>query len=51
MTNNLLLFRGIASKDGSIVVGTLTCLALVYLLVNLIVDILYARLDPRVQKK
>ncbi len=42
------LFRGIASKDGSIVVGTLTCLVLVYLLVNLIVDLLYGVLDPRI---
>lgn len=42
------LFRGIASKDGSIVVGTLTCLVLVYLLVNLIVDVMYGVLDPRI---
>ena len=42
------LFRGIASKDGSIVVGTLTCLVLVYLLVNLIVDLMYGVLDPRI---
>ena len=42
------LFRGIASKDGSIVVGTLTCLVLVYLVVNLIVDLMYGVLDPRI---
>ncbi|SDE10998.1 ABC transporter permease [Auraticoccus monumenti] len=42
------LFRGINSKDGSIVVGTVTCLVIVYLLVNLFVDILYGVLDPRI---
>jgi oligopeptide transport system permease protein len=42
------LFRGITSKDGSIVVGTITCLVLVYLLVNLLVDVLYGVLDPRI---
>ncbi|MGI8459099.1 MAG: ABC transporter permease [Propionibacteriaceae bacterium] len=42
------LFRGITLKDGSIVVGTITCLVLVYLLVNLIVDVLYGVLDPRI---
>ncbi len=42
------LYRGIVSKDGSIVVGVLTCLVLVYLLVNLLVDLLYGVLDPRI---
>lgn len=42
------LFRGIATKDGSIVVGTVTCLVLVYLLINLLVDVLYGVLDPRI---
>jgi oligopeptide transport system permease protein len=42
------LFRGITLKDGSIVVGTVTCLVLVYLLVNLLVDVLYGVLDPRI---
>ena len=42
------LFRGITLKDGSIVVGTITCLVLVYLLVNLLVDVLYGVLDPRI---
>ena len=30
------------------VVGTVTCLVLVYLLVNLLVDLLYGALDPRI---
>ena len=42
------LFRGITLKDGSIVVGTITCLVLIYLLVNLLVDVLYGVLDPRI---
>ncbi len=42
------LFRGISTKDGSMVVGTLTCLVLVYLLTNLIVDLMYGVLDPRI---
>jgi oligopeptide transport system permease protein len=42
------LYRGIGLKDGSIVVGTVTCLVLIYLLVNLIVDVLYGVLDPRI---
>lgn len=42
------LFRGISEKDGTIVVGTLTFLVLVYLLANLVVDLLYGVLDPRI---
>ena len=42
------LFRGITLKDGSVVVGTITCLVLIYLLVNLIVDVMYGVLDPRI---
>jgi oligopeptide transport system permease protein len=30
------------------VVGTIVCLVLIYLLVNLLVDILYGFLDPRI---
>ncbi|RCK68609.1 ABC transporter permease [Desertihabitans brevis] len=42
------LFYGINTKDGTIVVGTVTCLVLVYLLANLLVDVLYGVLDPRI---
>jgi oligopeptide transport system permease protein len=42
------LFRSIGQKDGTSVVGTITCLVLVYLLVNLLVDVLYGLLDPRI---
>jgi oligopeptide transport system permease protein len=42
------LYRSIQQKDGTSVVGTITCLVLVYLLVNLLVDVLYGFLDPRI---
>jgi oligopeptide transport system permease protein len=42
------LYRSIQQKDGTSVVGTITCLVLIYLLVNLLVDILYGFLDPRI---
>jgi oligopeptide transport system permease protein len=42
------LYRSITQKDGTSVVGTTVCLVLIYLLCNLIVDILYGFLDPRI---
>ena len=42
------LFRSINAKDGTSVVGTIVCLVLVYLVANLIVDVLYGVLDPRI---
>ncbi len=42
------LYRGIQQNDGSIVVGTITMLVLVFLLANLVVDVLYGVLDPRI---
>lgn len=42
------LFRGVATKDGSMVVGTVTALVLIYLVCNLLVDLLYGALDPRI---
>jgi len=42
------LYRSIGQKDGASVVGTIVCLVLIYLLVNLIVDVLYGFLDPRI---
>ena len=35
-------------RDGASVVGTVTCLVIVYLFVNLLVDLLYGLLDPRI---
>ena len=42
------LFRSISQKDGVSVVGTVVCLVLVYLVMNLLVDLLYGVLDPRI---
>jgi oligopeptide transport system permease protein len=42
------VFRSIHDRDGIAVVGTVTVLILVYLLANLIVDLLYGVLDPRI---
>lgn len=42
------IFRSIQQQDGVSVVGAITVLVLVFLLVNLIVDVLYAFLDPRI---
>lgn len=42
------LFRSIGQKDGVSVVGTVVCLVLVYLVTNLLVDLLYGVLDPRI---
>ncbi len=42
------IFRSINQKDGVSVVGAVVVLVLVYLIMNLIVDILYGVLDPRI---
>jgi oligopeptide transport system permease protein len=44
-----LLFRGIQTEDGPQVVTIVSLLVLVYLLTNLLVDVLYAVLDPRIR--
>jgi oligopeptide transport system permease protein len=43
------LFRGINTEDGPLVVGFVSVLVIVFLVVNLIVDLLYAALDPRIR--
>ncbi|NHA66891.1 ABC transporter permease [Phycicoccus flavus] len=42
------IFRSIRARDGASVVGAVTILVLVYLVVNLVVDLLYGLLDPRI---
>lgn len=42
------IFRSIHNRDGVAVVGAVTMLVIVYLLVNLLVDLLYGVLDPRI---
>ena len=40
--------RSVRSRDGAAVVGAVTVLVIVYLFVNLLVDLLYGLLDPRI---
>ena len=42
------IFQSIGARDGANIVGAVTILVLVYLLMNLIVDVLYGVLDPRI---
>lgn len=42
------IFTGIHNRDGIAVVGAVTVLVIVYLMVNLLVDLLYGVLDPRI---
>lgn len=44
-----LIFRGILQQDTATVVGIVVLLVIVYLLINLVVDLLYAVLDPRIR--
>jgi oligopeptide transport system permease protein len=44
-----LVYRAIVTKEGATVVGIVVVLVLVYLLMNLVVDVLYAVLDPRIR--
>ncbi|GAB3139786.1 ABC transporter permease [Micromonospora sonneratiae] len=43
------VFRAIVTKEGATVVSIVTILVLIYLLMNLVVDLLYAALDPRIR--
>ena len=42
------LFTSIHTRDGVAVVGTVTVLVIVFLFMNLLVDLLYGVLDPRI---
>jgi oligopeptide transport system permease protein len=44
-----LVFDGIINKQGTIVVGVVVLLVLVFLVVNLFIDLMYAVLDPRIR--
>ncbi|WP_019853061.1 ABC transporter permease [Actinopolyspora mortivallis] len=44
-----LVYQAINKQEGVTVTGVVTLLVLVYLLMNLLVDILYAALDPRIR--
>ncbi len=44
-----LVFRSIRVREGAMVTGVITVLVLVYLFASLLVDLLYAVLDPRIR--
>lgn len=44
-----LLFTSIAAQEGPVVVGIATVLVLIFLVANLVVDLLYGVLDPRMR--
>jgi oligopeptide transport system permease protein len=43
------LFRAIGTKDGPVVVGLSTLIVLLFLVINLVVDLVYALIDPRIR--
>jgi oligopeptide transport system permease protein len=43
------LAQGIRTEDGPLVVGFVSILVIVFLVMNLVVDLLYAALDPRIR--
>ncbi len=43
------VFRATRSHEGAVVVGIVTFFVFVYIFFNLIVDLLYAVLDPRIR--
>jgi oligopeptide transport system permease protein len=43
------IFRAVGNREGTIVVGISTALVIIFLLANLIVDLLYGLLDPRIR--
>ena len=43
------MFQSIRSQEGPVVVGITTALVLVYIFANLLVDVLYGVLDPRIR--
>ncbi len=44
-----LVFQAVRSNDAPVVIGVVTILTVIFLISNLIVDILYAALDPRIR--
>ena len=43
------VFDAVGSQEGSVVVGIVTLFVFVYIFFNLVVDVLYAALDPRIR--
>jgi len=45
----LAVFEGVRAQEGTLVVGIATLLVVFYIFANLVVDVLYAALDPRIR--
>ncbi len=43
------VFQAVGSQEGSVVVGIVTLFVFIYIFFNLLVDVLYAALDPRIR--
>ncbi len=43
------VFRAVRAQENTVVVGIVTALVLIFVLANLLVDLLYAVLDPRIR--
>ena len=43
------VFQAIQSQEGNVVVGIVTLFVFVYIVFNLLVDVMYAALDPRIR--
>ena len=45
----LLVYDSVAARDYPVLQGAILLIAVIFLLVNLVVDILYAAIDPRIR--
>jgi oligopeptide transport system permease protein len=43
------VFEGVTQREGAVVVGIITVLVIIFLLANLLVDLIYGVLDPRIR--
>ena len=43
------VYEATISQEGSVVIGIVTVLVIIYAVANLVVDVLYAVLDPRIR--
>ena len=43
------IYDGLARQEGAVVVGIVTLFVFFYIFFNLVVDVLYAVLDPRIR--
>jgi oligopeptide transport system permease protein len=43
------VYEATLSQEGAVVVGIVTVLVIIYAVANLVVDVLYAVLDPRIR--